>query len=137
MFCDSPFNCGDNAQGYKVRLQDELKQLFSGTCAAAFSVSVGHCAASQNRNSGDQPTSASSTSLNKLKKKTCSANGVQQNRGHGKLFKHNGSFTVDLTNRLTSSLKGRENLEANEIELMHSLLNSYLRSDLKKKLDKG
>ena len=126
MTCERPFDCGDKVKGYKVRLKTQLKQLFSGTCAAA--APAGRCITPRRRTSRGRPYSASTVKLNQLKNKTKEPN---QKRGSVKLFNENGSLTAGLTDRLKASLVGRENLKANEIDLIHCLLDSHLASYIK------
>ena len=57
------------------------------------------------------------------------------NRAATKIFNDDGSLTVELTNKLKVRLKDRKHLEKHEINLIHTLLNSYLSSDIKRKQD--
>ena len=55
------------------------------------------------------------------------------NRSAAKVVNDNSSLTVDLANKLKVCLEDRKHLEKHEIDLIHTLLNSYLSSDTKRK----
>ena len=126
MICERPFNCRNVKTNYiyKAKTRNTLKSLFARPGDVVPSAT-------------EHVVTPSSTGLRNTSatKSSGSVNRHKTNRGATKLFNDNGSLTVDLTKKLKVRLEDRKHLEEHEIDLIHVLLDSYLRSDIKSKHD--
>ena len=104
--CERPFHCRDGAMPYKLHTQERFKQLFavSGTTSVPRTTGL-------------------------MVSPPPPMRWPKSQHGPKPLFAENGSLSEDTVKRLTASLDGRNELEDNEIYLLHSLLGVYSRSE--------
>ena len=115
--CDRVFACDDSAKPYRVRVRDELKEMFAkqeGSSEPPDSMEADHVVTPLVPRSGARPPMTSS-----------SASKMKDNRGMPRLFDERGGLTDGLIDMILPRLEDRKYLEDHELNLLIVLLKIY------------